>query len=76
MAGALLAIYCRIGSELKGNDGKRLTFTGSAQAIVDDISQYQEVGLEHFLIGGDGRELNETIDHMEQFATDVVPHVS
>ncbi|MFT7574748.1 MAG: putative F420-dependent oxidoreductase [Alphaproteobacteria bacterium] len=73
--GALLAIYCRVGSEQKDRDGKRLTFTGSAQAIIDDISEYREGGLEHFLIGGDGRDTNGTIDHMEQFATEVMPHI-
>jgi alkanesulfonate monooxygenase SsuD/methylene tetrahydromethanopterin reductase-like flavin-dependent oxidoreductase (luciferase family) len=72
IAGALLAIYCRIGQEQKGRDGGRLAFTGSAQAIVDDIGRYQSRGLEHFLIGGDGSDLSGTIERLEQFATEVM----
>ena len=70
--GALLAIYCRIGPEQEGRDGKRLAFTGSAQAITDDIGQFAEVGLQHFLIGGDGSDLNGTLERLEEFATEVM----
>ncbi|MEZ5855098.1 MAG: TIGR03619 family F420-dependent LLM class oxidoreductase [Hyphomicrobiaceae bacterium] len=69
---ALLAIYCRVGKEMEGRATKRLTFTGSAQAIVDDIGAYRERGLEHFLIGGDGFDLNGTLDHLERFAGEVM----
>jgi len=72
IAGALLAIYSRIGSELDGRDGGRLAFTGNAQAIVDDISQFQERGLQHFLIGGDGDDYQGTADRLELFATEVM----
>lgn len=70
--GALLAIYSRVGSEQEGRDGKRLAFTGSAQAIVDDIGRFRERGLEHFLIGGDGADLPGTIERLEQFAEGVM----
>jgi probable F420-dependent oxidoreductase len=72
ITGALLAIYCRIGSEQEGHDGGRLTFTGSAQAIVDDIGRFRERGLQHFLIGGDGEDLQRTADLLERFATEVM----
>ena len=72
ITGALLAIYCSIGSELEGRDGGRQTFTGSSQAIIDDIGQFQEHGLEHFLIGGDGSDLQGTTDRIEQFATEIM----
>ncbi len=72
IAGALLAIYCRIGDELEGREGKRLAFTGSAQAIVDDIGGFRERGLEHFLIGGDGSDLTGTAERLERFATEVM----
>jgi len=29
-------------------------------------------GLQHFLIGGDGQDLQGTLDLLEQFATDVM----
>jgi alkanesulfonate monooxygenase SsuD/methylene tetrahydromethanopterin reductase-like flavin-dependent oxidoreductase (luciferase family) len=72
---ALLAIYCKVGKEMPGADGKRLAFTGSAQAIIDDIAAYRAVGLEHFLIGGDGFDADGTVEHLERFATEVMAKV-
>ena len=72
IAGALLAIYCRVGSMQEGRGGGRLAFTGSAQAIIDDIGQFQERGLQHFLIGGDGSDYQGTVDRLELFATEVM----
>jgi probable F420-dependent oxidoreductase len=69
---ALLAIKCRIGPEQRGPDGGRMTFTGSAEAIVDDIGRYRDVGLQHFLIGGDGDDLPRTLQRMEEFAAEVM----
>ena len=72
IAGALLAICCRVGSIQEGRGGGRLAFTGSAQAIIDDIGQFQERGLQHFLIGGDGSDYQGTVDRLELFATEVM----
>ena len=72
---ALLAIKSRIGPEQPGRDGQRMTFTGSAAAIVDDIGAYRDVGLQHFLIGGDGDDLPRTLDRLEEFATEVMAKV-
>jgi probable F420-dependent oxidoreductase len=72
VSAALLAIYCKVGAPLEGRDGKRLAFTGPAEAIADDIAAYREAGLEHFLIGGDGMGLATTIEHLERFAGDVM----
>ncbi len=69
---ALLAIYCRIGKEIEGRDGKRLAFTGSSQAVVDDIAAYRDCGLEHFLIGGDGFDVGGTVEHLERFADQIM----
>ncbi len=69
---ALLAIYCQVGVEEKTPSGGRLRFTGSAQAIIDDIGAYRARGLEHFLIGGDGSDLNGTLDRLERFASEVM----
>jgi len=73
--GALLAIYCRIGDEQEGRDGGRLAFTGSADAIIDDIGRFAEAGLQHFLIGGDGSDLPGTLGRLEEFATEVMAKV-
>lgn len=69
---ALLAIKCRIGPEQEGRDGQRMAFTGSAQAVADDIAAMWEVGLQHFLIGGDGDNLPRTLERMEEFAAEVM----
>jgi len=72
ISGALLAICCRIGPELEGRNGDRLCFTGSAETIIDDIGHAQDLGLDHFLIGGDGGDLQETSDRLEHFASEVM----
>ena len=76
VAGALLAINCRVGDAQHDDDGRRRAFTGSAQAIVDDIAAYREAGLEELVIGGDGLDLAGTIEHIEQFAAEVMPHLA
>lgn len=70
--GALLAIYCRVGPEQEGRNGGRKPFTGSAQAIVDDIGHYREQGMTHFLIGGDGDDLPGTLDRLERFQGEIM----
>ena len=72
IAGAILAINCCIGAEQQGRDGVRLAFTGSAQAIVDDIGRFQERGLQHCVIGGDGKDLQGTLELLEHFAAEVM----
>lgn len=72
ITGAILAIYCRIGAEQKNADGRRLAFTGSAEAIIDDIGHFAEAGLQEFLIGGDGSDLAGTCDRLEEFASEVM----
>jgi alkanesulfonate monooxygenase SsuD/methylene tetrahydromethanopterin reductase-like flavin-dependent oxidoreductase (luciferase family) len=72
---ALLAIHCRIGPEKPGREGGRLAFTGSAQAIVDDIAAFRAVGVEHVVIGGDGSDLAGTIDRLEQFRSEVMAKI-
>lgn len=72
---ALLAIKCRIGPEQEGRDGRRMAFTGSAQAIVDDIGGMAAVGLQHFLIGGDGDDLSRTLERLEEFQSGVMAKV-
>ena len=72
VSAALLAIYGRVGAEQKGRDGGRLAFTGSAEAIVDDIGRFRERGLQHLLIGGDGSDLAGTIERLERFSSEVM----
>ena len=68
----MLAIRCTIGAEQKGRDGGRLRFTGSAQAVVDDVGAFAKVGLKHLVIGGESGDVNQALDRVEQFATQVM----
>jgi len=44
----------------------------AAQAIVDDIGHHRQQGLQHFLIGADGHDLDCTLAPLEQVATEVM----
>lgn len=72
IVGGILAIYCRIGTEQQGREGGRLAFTGSVQAIVDDIGYFQARGPQHCVIGGDGKDLQGALELLGQFASEVM----
>ncbi|MSO75776.1 MAG: TIGR03619 family F420-dependent LLM class oxidoreductase [Alphaproteobacteria bacterium] len=69
---ALFAMGCRIGAPGEGRDGGRLAFTGSAQAIVDDIGAYARRGVRQLVIGFENNELQATLDRLDQFAEAVM----
>lgn len=69
IVGTILAIYCRIRTEQQGREGR---LAGSVQAIVDDIGHFQERALQHCVIGGDGKDLQGTLELLEQFASEVM----
>ena len=54
------------------NKVAKADFAGSVQAIVDDIGHFQERGLQHCVIGGDGKDLQGTLELLEQFASEVM----
>lgn len=76
IVGALLVTNCRIEDKNSTQYGSRQTFTGSANAIIDDIETFRASGLEHFVIGGDGGDLQRTNDRLEQFAMEVMSKIS
>jgi len=62
-----------LGSPQKAADGRRMPFTGSAQAIADDARAYAAVGVNHIVIGLESNSLKEYLDRVESFAKEVVP---
>ncbi len=54
----------------------RRTLTGSAEAIGADIVLYQQVGVEHFVFSFQGDELEQVLENMERFATEVRPGIA
>jgi probable F420-dependent oxidoreductase len=53
------------------NEGGRRVFTGSAQAITDDIGRFRELGVDHLILGFNRPSRNEVIERMESFMKDV-----
>ena len=70
----LLGIWYRLGKDDRDPEGYRRTFTGSAQAIVDDIAAYREVGLQTFVIGGESASLEHCLERMRSFEAEIMRH--
>jgi probable F420-dependent oxidoreductase len=68
----LLGLKCAIGPDQQAPGGGRLTFTGSAQAVVDDIAAFEARGLKHLVIGGESADLAQALDRIERFAAEVM----
>jgi probable F420-dependent oxidoreductase len=72
LAQALFAIWVRLGEAEPTADGSRRRFTGSAQAIVDDIGAYRDAGLQHLVVGFESGSLEPCLDRMRAFAAEVM----
>ena len=72
---AMFAPNYALGEPVKGSDGKRMTFTGSAQAIAEDARAFRDAGVRHIVIGLESNSLQDHRDRVEGFARDVVPLV-
>jgi probable F420-dependent oxidoreductase len=69
---ALLAIGYRLEADA-GSGTERRIFTGSAQAIIDDIGQYRDRDLKHMIISFESDDLHQSIDTIEAFAAQIMP---
>ena len=58
--------------------GRRRTLTGSAEEIAADMVFYQQVGVQHFILGfpGDVDSADQWSENMERFAKEVMPRVA
>ena len=74
IAQGLLGIWYRLGESDLDTEGDRRTFTGSAQAIVDDIAAYRDVGLQTFVIGGESAGLEQCLERMRHFEAEIMRH--
>lgn len=57
------------------SDGQRRTFTGSPQQVADDIKRFEELGVHSLMLGLGAPALEQTLERMERFATEVRPLV-
>ena len=62
-------------SEQQHVDGGRLIMTGSGQQRAEDINTFAEVGVTSMIVNLVDNDLNAMLDRMEEFATNVMPHV-
>ncbi len=68
---AMYAPWNRLGEEVI-EDGQRLPFTGSAQAIIDDVGAFEAAGLGTLLVNLEGTSVAETTERCEAFAEAVM----
>ncbi|MCH9669964.1 MAG: LLM class F420-dependent oxidoreductase [Gammaproteobacteria bacterium] len=64
---AMYAPWCRLGEPIM-DGGRRLPFTGSAQAIADDVGAFEAAGLGTLLLNLEAPEAEATIGQCEAFA--------
>jgi probable F420-dependent oxidoreductase len=76
IAQGLYVIWYRLGEEEITPEGTRRSFTGSADAIINDIGAYEEAGLQHLVIGGENGDLEQCLDRMRRFESDVMRRVN
>ncbi len=65
---AMFAPHLTMGRELKDKDGERMAFTGSNEAIVDDIGAFSEAGLQVLVPNLDRPHLSDIYAACDQFA--------
>ena len=58
-----------------GTDGNRRVFTGNPEQVAEDIRQFRDLGVGHFIIGVQGATPDESIARMERFTSEVRPLV-
>lgn len=69
---AYAAQWRRLGEEVKSATGERRLFTGTADAIIDDIGQFHDMGVQTLQFNFQSATLSETIDKMQAFAEQVI----
>ncbi len=62
-------------SETKTDGGRRQALTGSANQVAEDIHSYRKLGVSHLYMSLLGSNLQESLERMERFMTEVAPLV-
>ena len=65
-------IWYSPGKAVKTIKGERQTFTGSPSEILSDIAEYEKVGLQHLVIGGESNDLETCLNRMRVFNKEVM----
>ena len=56
--------------------GPRRSLTGSAEEIGADLVLYQQVGVQNFIFGFEGDSVEQVMENMDRFATEVRPQLT
>lgn len=73
---AIYANSMNLGAAIKGPDGRRVTFTGSATDIIEDAQTFAKLGARHILVGFESNDLQRSLDLTEAFAKEVMAKAS
>ena len=53
-------------------DGQRRRFSGTNEEILQDIQSYSDVGTTHIIFDIRGGDLNQTLERLDWFASDIM----
>lgn len=67
------APWYRAGATHQTDSGERRLFTGSDDDVIGDIAGLAGHGVSHVLVSFVGGTLDDTLERMERFATDIIP---
>ena len=55
--------------------GPRRRFSGSPDAILEDVQTYTDIGVSHIIFDIRGSDLNQGLERLDWFASDIMRHV-
>lgn len=76
VARGLFAIWYKLGEPEAAVEGGRRSLTGSRDDILGDIDAFRDAGLQHLVIGGESSDLQQCLDRMRGFESEVMRHVT
>ena len=62
-------------TEIKDVDGKRLSFSGPPEQVVDDIGTYADLGISELIFDFRTDTIDESIERMDKFSREIMPLV-
>lgn len=69
---ALYVPWYKVGVPGKRNDGSRLRFTGAIDDIIQDVHEFEEIGLQHLIIGFETEIMTDAKERISQFAEEII----
>jgi probable F420-dependent oxidoreductase len=62
-------------TEIKDVDGKRLSFSGPPEQVVEDIGTYSDLGISELIFDFRTDTIDESIERMDKFSREIMPLV-